>query len=572
LLLLYGTFCFLWRNQPAKIAALTMALPSLGVAMFMDGYPEIGRRAASLVLFVLMVVFVALLQAGIAFNRMQLDDSSFELIPGRPTTVTAIASGAILCILTFGLKNIGASLWNPGSLVVVKDNLRTLLLPPHAMQLARMAQALLALHSAKHNATLKRQLERSNSKRKSIEGSFKRSTRISPLDSLPMPAVPADSEPGGDATLHIDIVPLKREPREDSHSDPPTDASRSDRDEAAVCAVAAGLLRECEHLKRAIRDLPRSGSVATTNDQAAQIRDARDKALDVVHEAIAIANSTQSTVVARSVCHVSSARPHEIRKEETLVPRVSAFLIEHRRLRFWIKILANLAAVLGATVGFVLYYDARSDEWMGVLAGATLPAILLNAVAFNRTLLKGITTTFQTALVLGHITIMVSSACALFRNQPAKLAGTVLFLPSFPCAAFIDAYPAEGRAGTSRLFFTLTLIGLVLLQAGLAFGVTRIDELVVEMYGGWRFKASELAGGAINSLIPFALRNLVASIHRPDTLAVRQSDVVCVYLDEPALRVLRAVHGFLMDDKDQGRRGGPPRVERNLNRPDARRM
>ena len=102
-----------------------------------------------------------------------------------------------------------------------------------------------------------------------------------------------------------------------------------------------------------------------------------------------------------------------------------------------------------------------------------------------------------------------------------------------------------------------SLISLVLLQAGLAFGVTRIDELVVEMYGGWRFKASELAGGAINSLIPFALRNLVASVQRPDTLAVRHSDVVCVYLDEHALRVLRTVHAFLMDDEsmDAGEAG-----------------
>ena len=89
----------------------------------------------------------------------------------------------------------------------------------------------------------------------------------------------------------------------------------------------------------------------------------------------------------------------------------------------------------------------------------------------------------------------------------------------------------------------------MLVQVGLAFGTTRIDELMVEMYGGWRFRASELAGGAINSLIPFALRNLVASIQRPDTLAVRQSGVVCVYLDEHALRVLRAVHGFLIDDE-----------------------
>jgi hypothetical protein len=171
-LVMFGTFCFLWRNQPAKIAAFTMALPSFGLAMVMDGYPEIGRRAASLTLFVLMVVVVVLLQAGIAFNEMQLDDSSFELIPGRPTTVTAIASGAILCIFTFGLKNFGASLWNPGSLVVVKDHLRSVLLPPHALQLARTANALLALHSAEHNATLKRQLKRSNTKRKSIVGSF----------------------------------------------------------------------------------------------------------------------------------------------------------------------------------------------------------------------------------------------------------------------------------------------------------------------------------------------------------------------------------------------------------------
>jgi hypothetical protein len=224
-------------------------------------------------------------------------------------------------------------------------------------------------------------------------------------------------------------------------------------------------------------------------------------------------------------------------------------LIQHGRLRFWVKLLANLAWVIGATVTHALYFDAGSDVWMGGLTCVTLPGIVLNALAFNRTLLKGIATTFQTALVFGHTTIMIGAGCALYRNQPAKLAACALGLPNFLCAAFMDAYPAEGRSGASRLFFTLNLISLVLLQAGLAFGITRIDELVVEMYGGWRFKASELAGGAINSLIPFALRNLAASIQRPDTLAVRQSDVVCVYLDEHALRVLRAVHAFLIDEE-----------------------
>jgi hypothetical protein len=368
-----------------------------------------------------------------------------------------------------------------------------------------------------------------------------------------MPTALADSELRGAEALRIDIVPLKRAPREDSDSDPPTDVSRSDRDAAAVC-VAAGLLCECEQLQRAMaamRDLPPSGSVATTGSLAAQIRDASDLALKVVNEAITIANSTHSSAdsAARSLCHVSSARPYEIRKEETLVPRVSAFLISHRRLRVWAITHGKITWVFGCSVMFALYYDARSDVWMAVLPVLSLPAIVLIALAFNRTLLKGIATTFQTALVFGHTTIMVGALCALFHNQPAKLASFIVFLPSFLCSAFIDAYPAEGRAGTSRVFFTFNLMGLVLLEVGLAIGVTRIEEFVVEMYGGWRFKASELAGSAMNGLIPFALRNLVASIRRPDTLAVRQSDVVCVYLDEHALCVLRAVHGFLMDDE-----------------------
>jgi hypothetical protein len=378
-----------------------------------------------------------------------------------------------------------------------------------------------------------------------------------------MPTPLADSESGGDEVLRIDIVPLKRAPREDSESDPPADASRSDCDKAAVSAVTSGLLRECEHLQRAIRDLPLSGSVATAGSLAAQIRDARDKALEVVYEAIAITNSTHSSVdsAARSLCHVSSARPHQIRKEETLAPRFSAFLIGHRRLRSWFRVLADLAWVFGATVGYALYFDARSDVWMAGVTCVTLPSMVLNALAFNRTLLIGIATTFQTALVFGHTTVMMGSWCALCYNQPAKLATIALFLPSLLCAAFIDAYPAEGRAGASRLFFTLNFIGLVLLQLGLAFGITRIDEFVVKMYGGWLFRASEMAAGAINSLIPFALRNLVASIQRPDTLAVRQSDVVCVYLDEHALRVLRAVHTFLMEDESSAGEEGQPRAE-----------
>ncbi len=116
--------------------------------------------------------------------------------------------------------------------MVVKDNLRTLLLPLHALQLARTAHALLALHSAKHNATLSRQLESSNSDRKSIAGSVLSPARVSALDSLPIPTPlqvrpPSARAARPDFKPHVDeirygMVPLvdKRTPQSDLH--PPT--------------------------------------------------------------------------------------------------------------------------------------------------------------------------------------------------------------------------------------------------------------------------------------------------------------------------------------------------------------
>jgi hypothetical protein len=186
---------------------------------------------------------------------------------------------------------------------------------------------------------------------------------------------------------------------------------------------------------------------------------------------------------------------------------------------------------------------------MPVLVFTTLPEMAMNLLAFSRELVKGITTTFQTALVCTHTAIMIGSFCALFRYQPLKLTAVIIPSTSFVCAAFMDAYPEGGRATASRLFFTLNLLALLALQAGLAFGLMRIDDAPVEVYGGWSFKASELAGGAISNLIPFAMRNLTASLARPWTLAVRESDVVCVHIDEHAARVLRAVHAYLVGEE-----------------------
>ncbi len=200
-------------------------------------------------------------------------------------------------------------------------------------------------------------------------------------------------------------------------------------------------------------------------------------------------------------------------------------------------------------MGYVLFFDVNSAAWMPVFVLTTLPTILMNFLAFNSMLLRGIATTFQTVLVCGHVAIMAGSFCAMFRNQPLKLAVSLVVPASVVCAAFMDAYPEEGRAASSRIFFTLNVLGLLALQVGLAFGLMRLDEVPIEVYGGWSFKASELAGGAISSLIPFALRNLAASLVRPQTLAVRDCDVVCVGVDEHTARVLRVVHAFTVGEE-----------------------
>jgi hypothetical protein len=177
-----------------------------------------------------------------------------------------------------------------------------------------------------------------------------------------------------------------------------------------------------------------------------------------------------------------------------------------------------------------------------------MPAIALNLATFNRHLLKGLGMTFQTLLVCANAAIMTATCCTLFRHQPAKVAMIVLALPNFLCAAVMDSYPEEGRVHSSRLYFTLSLIGLCLLQIGVTFKLMRGDDFLHEVYNGWGFRTSEMAGNALTSLIVFTVRNLSSSIFRAGTLAVRQSDVVCVKMDEHALRVLLAVHAFLIEE------------------------
>jgi hypothetical protein len=208
---------------------------------------------------------------------------------------------------------------------------------------------------------------------------------------------------------------------------------------------------------------------------------------------------------------------------------------------------------VGAALAGLLIADVHSAAWMATLATVgSLPINLLNVLTFNRKLLKGIATTFQTVLVCGYAAVLMTAFSLLYRNQPFTIAAGAPFLPSFMLAAFMDAYPEEGRVLTSRIFFTLNLVGLLALAALFISGRMRTDEFVFEGLGGLSLKASELLDMAIKTLVPFALRNLFASFSRPQTLAVRQADVVCIEIDDEALRVLLAVHAFLTEGMHGG--------------------
>jgi hypothetical protein len=559
-LTMVAAFCFLWRRNAAEIAAFSLLLPQSLLAMFMDAYPEAGRPANSRLYFAFNLAGICAFQAGIAFSKMPLEDQTFEVLAGKPIKVTSIASTCLINIAIFGVKNLVSSLRNPGSLAVVKSPLRSKQLPLHLFRLAEKAHALLVLSGADRNATLKRELERSKSKRKgSIASSFNKrgqsTTKVSPLDLLPIVAGDSVSSNSGVPLpahhgTHWSRVRVWTEPVQqtgDARAPPPAPATAG-----SLRDLAASLTEERELLVRIVGHLPPTGGPGYSVRLRAETRLAAARAASAAEQAMAIVHSTNFVVdkAQRTLCHAPSARPFEIKIGDTLVPRLSVFLGNHRRLRFGLHISCNIAWLLGAAATYLLLFDSHSDTasgvWMVAAVVGTLPVMCLTLLTFHRTLLLGIATTFQTALVCGYATTMVAVFCALFHEQPCKLAAMLMALPSFTCGAFMDAYPEGRRVSVSRLFFVLNLLGLLANQAGLAFGLISADEFTIDVYDGWAFGASELAASTTSSLIVFAVRNLLASVRRSETLAVRESDMVCVSLDDHALRVLVAVHALLV--------------------------
>ncbi len=131
--------------------------------------------------------------------------------------------------------------------------------------------------------------------------------------------------------------------------------------ESTVEDLAAILSRDCHRLRATIHDV-RSCGTASIAGIATQIEDARALVLAAVGDAMRIVHATDFAVRKLDLVmhHIPSARPHRIDYRETLFPRVSAFLIEHNRIRTWTRMACDLAWLLGATVCYLLFFDVHS--------------------------------------------------------------------------------------------------------------------------------------------------------------------------------------------------------------------
>ena len=139
---------------------------------------------------------------------------------------------------------------------------------------------------------------------------------------------------------------------------------------------------------------------------------------------------------------------------------------------------------------------------------------------------------------------MVVTYFILWRHQPAKLAAFAAFLPSFLLAGFTDALPEAFRVIVSRIFFTLNMLSLLILLAGIAFNRLGLEDFEVDLLSIRTFKISSLTASTLTTLLPFAARNLGMILLKPGVLPVIQSSVASVKLSARALLVAKANHTF----------------------------
>ena len=216
--------------------------------------------------------------------------------------------------------------------------------------------------------------------------------------------------------------------------------------------------------------------------------------------------------------HVAASRPLEVTTTHSVFPLISKHVMKKKNLHL-LCTAPSLVWLLSGSVIFLMWFDVVAYSSSLALVGfGLLPIIVFLLSCCSRHLLVRLFTSFQTIFVMYNIVVLVGSVCLLWRNHLHKIVTLIFSVPSFALSGCLDAFPESGRVVLSRVFFLFNVVALLLLLSGIALEFSSYDELEV-VVSGWSFRMSAMACSAINSLLPFGLKNLFKSFLRPGSLA-----------------------------------------------------
>jgi hypothetical protein len=183
-------YLFLFQEHPAKMVALSFALPSFLLSGFQDAGGERSRVGSSRVFFSLNVAALLTLLALVSLELGIYTEYRFQ-VSTFTFSASSMVCNAIIALVVFGLKNIALSFYEPGSLVVLKSAVCCVFLDADALAVLEGSYSLIGQSFGKFAAN-KTVLEHLNKQRLSTvafsSGSARSVTAVAVL------AEQADSE------------------------------------------------------------------------------------------------------------------------------------------------------------------------------------------------------------------------------------------------------------------------------------------------------------------------------------------------------------------------------------------
>jgi hypothetical protein len=455
------TFCILWRHQHAKLAGFSAFLPTFLLAGFTDALPEIFRVPVSRVFFVLVLLSLLTLLAGIAFNRMGLEDFEVDLSL-RTVKVSSVAAGVLTSLLPFAARNLGMIFLQPGVMPVLQSAVASVKLSSRALLVAKAKHTFAVLqvaHANKAMAKAERSISYRSSTRFSIRGS----------------SMARDRADVSDHAAHLEGVLCA----EDEEPQEPLDARAAAGAAARVAAfdMPVPAISEVpletlgEILVKILRAMESEfSSIQTTLSSipgvecrrfrhvAARIRRCGDLSVMLAVSGMDIVTLTNFAVEEAHLrrCLVASRKPVEVKTVNTLLPAVARVFLKSKL----VQALSNVVWAAATIPAFLVMYDVRPDYhwWLTSLCVFSLPGVAFVSSCLNRKVLAKLLTTFQPTssppfqpvYILFWIVIMFGTFAALWRKHPAKIVSLALWLPAVMMATLVDAYPEAGRTLTSR--------------------------------------------------------------------------------------------------------------------------